>query len=463
VLLCGLDNLTPTTSEATRAFETIWSFEAANINMTLDILENVIAHYRPERLAELQQARQQFTYTSPDPLLLSRFTLELIHFEEQLNAELRWQTTITNNLLQSMTHFIFVWKITPDGDRQLIYASPNIERLLPYTVDEIIQDWRRMIDNHLHPDDRPMMQKLMEAHKTQSSYSAEYRIYGRDDEIIWLRSSSNAEYDPGDGGMLLYSVVEDITADKATQEYQRAQEQLRLELENERKLNAIRSYFMTTVSHEFRTPLATILSSTDLLSHYADRYTEDERNQKLTTIRTQVLHLTKMLDDITAVVNNQQDNLTFKPESTNVKQFFEAIIQDFKLTQITQHNIVFEFTGQEQECLVDTLLLRTIVSNLLSNAVKYSPDDSKIRFTLTIDQKWMIFSVVDQGIGIPEEDRALVFDAFHRGQNVGNRQGMGLGLRIVSDCVALHRGSITYESPGNGGSVFWVRIPAVFG
>jgi signal transduction histidine kinase len=215
------------------------------------------------------------------------------------------------------------------------------------------------------------------------------------------------------------------------------------------------------VSHEFRTPLSTILTSADLVTKYGDRMTEERKREHLANVKDQVHQLTRLLEDVLTLGKAESVGMDFCPMLLNLKPFCDKLIEEVQHAIGVPHRIVMTMSdGSCAETLAaDEKLLRHIVSNLLSNAMKYSPEGSSIYLDVVCADGWATIRVRDEGIGIPEEDQARLFESFQRARNVGSISGTGLGLAIVKRAVEAHRGTISFESKEEVGTTFTVTIP----
>lgn len=236
-------------------------------------------------------------------------------------------------------------------------------------------------------------------------------------------------------------------------------EELQAALEREKELNTLKTRFISIASHEFRTPLASISIAADVLKRYSDRMSEEKKTASLERIQKTVKQLTNMLDDVLLLSKVEAETYEFKPHPTYVENICQGVVEDLSVMSAETHTIVFSGTGEQVQASVDPKLLRHILSNLLSNAVKYSPAGSSVHFELARDNESLLFRVKDEGIGISEEEQQHLFDAFRRGANVGDIEGVGLGLSIVKQFVELHGGTISVESEINKGTTFTVIIP----
>jgi PAS domain S-box-containing protein len=239
------------------------------------------------------------------------------------------------------------------------------------------------------------------------------------------------------------------------------EENLRNALEKEKQLGEFKSRFGSMVSHEFRTPLAIIQSSSDVLNKYFNRLSDKKRTEHLDIIRMQVKHLNGLLEDILTVSRAETVGLEFRPEPLNIDQFCRLIVDDIRLATPATHQIIFAPTNQCGSTLADEKLLRQSVGNLLTNAVKYSPAGGLVYMEMECQPTEIVIRVRDSGIGIPKEDLQHVFEAFHRADNVGAIPGTGLGLAITKLAVELHGGAIDVESQPGQGTTFTMTIPRI--
>jgi PAS domain S-box-containing protein len=255
------------------------------------------------------------------------------------------------------------------------------------------------------------------------------------------------------GGVLVHT--EDIT------ERKRAEAALYAALCRERELNRLKNRFISMVSHEFRTPMTAIFSSTALLQRYWPRLSETQRNEHIENIHNEIKYMDTMLDDVLALGRAESGKLQFNPMYFDLPSFCRELVRKNSAYSKTPTALVRFYycpTCPEMLCL-DKHLLRHILGNLLSNAIKYSPVDKTIFFNVSCDPTWICFSVRDQGIGIPTTEQDKIFEAFHRADNVGTIPGSGLGLAIVKQYLELHGGRIEFSSTATQGTEFTVYLP----
>ncbi|MEB3160155.1 MAG: PAS domain S-box protein [Synechocystis sp.] len=231
-------------------------------------------------------------------------------------------------------------------------------------------------------------------------------------------------------------------------------------LEFEKQLSELRSRFITMASHEFRTPLSIIASSTAILETYYQRLSDEKRQEHLQRVQSSVKHMTSLLDDVLTINRAETNRLNFQPQPQDLIAFCQTLRDDLQIGD-GNHQILFlpQDLPPSLEVYFDAKLLQQIFTNLLSNAIKYSPFQSNIEFYLRRENALAVFIVQDHGIGIPPEDLPKIFDSFHRANNVGTIQGTGLGLAIAKKCTELHGGSIEVTSALGQGTCVTVRLP----
>lgn len=231
--------------------------------------------------------------------------------------------------------------------------------------------------------------------------------------------------------------------------------ELQAGLERERELNRIKSLFVSMASHEFRTPLSTILSSIVLIEKYAGEQ-EEKINKHTRRIKSAVQNLTNILNDFLSLDKLEQDKITVDPGTVEIKNFIAEIIDETEGIRKHAQHIHYHHSGDEM-ILLDKQILRNVIFNLVSNAIKYSNHD--IELTTEVNADKIILSVSDKGLGIPEEEQDMLFEKFFRATNATHIQGTGLGLHIVKRYVELMKGTIFFWSRKNEGTKFIISFP----
>jgi PAS domain S-box-containing protein len=242
-------------------------------------------------------------------------------------------------------------------------------------------------------------------------------------------------------------------------ERKRTEEELRKALAQEQELSQLKSNFVNLVSHEFRTPLGIIMSAAENLENYLERLQPTERAELLADIRTSTQRMSGLMQEVLLLARVDAGKLPCKCVPLDLRAFLERLIEEVR--GASDHACVIELNIAPDAVTArsDEALLRHTFTNLLSNAVKYSPLGQLVRFRVERDGDAAVFTVRDEGIGIPETDQKQLFQTFHRGSNVGERPGTGLGLVIVKRCVDLHGGTLQLESTVSVGTAVTVRLP----
>ncbi len=238
-----------------------------------------------------------------------------------------------------------------------------------------------------------------------------------------------------------------------------SEQDLRKAYEKEKELSELKSRFVSMASHEFRTPLSTILSSADLIEAYQKAEQQDRREKHISRIKSAVANLTGILNDFLSLSRLEEGFIEAQPTAFELNAFCGEVIDELQGLLKPGQDIHINPLPADTVVVLDKKFLKNILFNLLSNAIKYSPAGKPIHCQLRREDQQLFITIDDQGIGIPEEEQQHLFTRFFRARNVENIQGTGLGLNIVKRYVELMRGAITFESALGKGTTFTVRIP----
>ena len=387
-------------------------------------------------------------------------TAQLMSANALLQREIACRVQVEENLRKSQEMLQLVMDNIPQficwKDRNSVYlgCNRNVARLAGVDSPENIigktdydLPWQQeQADFFRARDARVMETDTPEYHIVEPIRSA-------DGTQVWLDTNKIPLHDAEGNVVGILITIEDIS------ERQRAEEEIRNALEKEKQLSELKSRFITMASHEFRTPLATIFSSSELLQHYGYKFSEEKKLKHLNQIQTQVKRMTRLLEDVLFVGKASAGRMQFNPVKLNLEEFCRDVIDEIELTDGKRHPFNFDCRVGGAMVEMDDKLLRQMLDNLLGNAVKYSPQGSAVDFKVIIDNAQAIFEIKDSGLGIPPEDRERLFDVFHRGSNVGNISGTGVGMAIVKQAVELHGGAIAFESEVGAGTTFTVSLP----
>lgn len=241
-------------------------------------------------------------------------------------------------------------------------------------------------------------------------------------------------------------------------ELSRTKEELDIALHKEKDLNDLKSRFVSMASHEFRTPLATMLSSLSLVIRYGEVDNKEQQMKHLMRIKSSISTLTDLINDVLSVSSLDEGRIEVSCERINIAQLAESIVGEMKDISKSGQQVHFSHAGDSM-VLTDPKLIRHILVNLLSNAIKFSSEQKPIWLDLKVEEGNVQIDVRDEGIGISEADQSHLFERFFRAKNAGNIQGTGLGLNIVAKFVELLNGSIACHSVLKEGTTFTVRLP----
>lgn len=245
---------------------------------------------------------------------------------------------------------------------------------------------------------------------------------------------------------------------EAITELEKTKNELNKALEKEKELNELKSRFVSMASHEFRTPLATIMSSLSLVKAYGEQNDTEKQSKHIQKIKSSISNLTDILNDFLSVSRLEEGKVEYLPEKFDLVEFVKEIISETEPLCKNGQVINYQYSG-EKFIEIDKKVLKHVLFNLISNAAKFSFENSTIQIKSERLEKEIILSVEDQGIGISKSDQKHLFQRFFRGRNASNIQGTGLGLSIIENYIDMMKGKISFSSIENKGTVFTVHIP----
>lgn len=386
-----------------------------------------------------------------------------------------------------------------DKTGTILLANPVSERMFGYPADGLIgrviedllpDDLRQRHvayrkDFNAHPEPRPMgMGRDLVARRNDGSefpVAVSLSYTKINDELMVMafvsdvteRKRAEAALKRSEEQLLVYaselekkvqSRTEDLNStinalEKEVIVRKRAEEEAQKALGRERELNELKSKFVSIASHEFRTPLSTVLSSASLIEQYNNRSEKEKVSKHVQRIKSSVNHLTSILNDFLSLGKLEEGRIDVVRDRVDIPDFLKDVEEEITGTLKPGQTLIMDCKGGVDDFFSDVRILRHILFNLISNASKYSDPGQPIYIISQQRGEEMFFIVRDQGIGIPPEDQKHMFDRFFRASNAGNVQGTGLGLNIVKRYVELLRGSISFASEFGKGSTFTVTIP----
>ncbi|MCP5063351.1 MAG: PAS domain S-box protein [Ignavibacteriae bacterium] len=229
----------------------------------------------------------------------------------------------------------------------------------------------------------------------------------------------------------------------------------------EKELNKLKTQFVSTVSHEFRTPLTSIYSSIELVERYGEKWDHSKKQDHFSRIKTSIEHLTNMLEEMLLLSRTESGKIEFHPESIDLSKFCDSVIKDSIPLLSKEQSFNYSYSLPKEEYSIDHNLLRVILTNLISNAIKYSPGENKIDIDVSGQKDKIKFTIKDNGMGISKEDMKHLFVPFYRSDEASTITGSGLGLSITKNYTELHKGIIKVKSNLGKGSTFTLIIPGI--
>ena len=338
-------------------------------------------------------------------------------------------------------------------DGMMVFVNPSMETIVGHTSTYLLN---HPFTKCIHPDDVPgVLQRhhmRLRGEAVEPTYG--FRILTAKSEVRTLELSAVLiQWNQRDATLLF---VMDATARHQAERTQR------IAMQKQTELNDLKSRFISMASHEFRTPLATIHGSVELLMHYEDRMTAAKKQHTLEKIDDAVDRMTHMLENVLQIGRTDAGQLQFRPKAMSITTFCLNVVDELRNamgSQFARVLLTLDLPPTDNLYVLDEALMRNIVGNLISNAVKYSPRGGNVRLSVAEQPNHITLAVRDEGIGIPLEDQARLYQSFHRASNVGSIAGTGLGLSIVKEAVLCHQGTISVESIVDCGSCFTVMLP----
>lgn len=362
-------------------------------------------------------------------------TLELLQTEERFRK-------IAENSHDSIIRF--------NDSLKIIYANPIVEESLGIKPNDVISKSIEELE---------FLQEIIDVLKTKLESVFMNKIEERIDFELpnkkWIDWLILPELNKEGNAETVIVFGRDITERKLLEQT------ILNALDKEKELNELKSRFISTASHEFRTPLSAVLSSAELLQRYGKKWEEKKYNEHILRIRNSVDYLTQLMEDVLTVGRIDSGKLEYIPAWINIEKLCVDVIENIRYSSNTKHNIIFKYEADAKEFFIDEKLFRFIITNVLSNSVKYSSQEEDIDIRICENNKLLEIEIKDRGIGIPEEDIKLMFEPFHRAVNAHEIPGTGLGLFIVKKSVELHSGQIKINSAVGVGTTITITIPVI--
>lgn len=320
-----------------------------------------------------------------------------------------------------------------DKDGKLFYTDNKLKKVTIDNVDYFVSISRDITD-------RKKKEEKDEEVKNQLRLMVEDRTAQLEDAMNELR-------------------VEIQNKAKTEQELMKAKDELMNSLEIEKEFSELKTRFVSMISHEYRTPLTVILSSTYILEHCFRKNDEEKFNKSIIKIQKSIQSMTNLLEDVMKIGKSENDLSKVTIDSIDLIQLSNEVVKEIKFIDKTSHNFICVCNYKSLIIRTDEKLMNHILKNLIQNAAKYSPKETNITMSLEVNNNMMKIIIQDEGIGISKEDLEHLFEPFFRSGNVGAREGTGLGLSLVKRYVEALNGKIEVESEENVGSTFKLTFP----
>lgn len=338
--------------------------------------------------------------------------------------------------------------INEPGPR-ILYVNEAFTRITGYTLEEVLGKTPRLLQGA--KTSQTELDKVRSALAMRKPIIVEVINYRKDTSEFWSEFSVVPVANKTGQYTHWISVQRDITERKRLDE-------VRLALEQEKELSALKTRFFSMASHEFRTPLSTVLAAAQLLENSPPDNPE-KRLRNLRRIQDSVKNMIQLLEDILTINRAETGKLEFNPKPLALENFCRQFVEEMQMSAGSQHTLTFVSQGTCTHPYLDEKLLRSILGNFLSNAIKYSPRGSQIHCFLKFEPDCVRLQIRDYGIGIPPDDQKQLFEPFYRGKNVRHISGTGLGLVVVKKCVDLHGGNIEIASYLGQGTTVTIILP----
>lgn len=375
---------------------------------------------------------------------LQKHRLHLQELVDERTSELKYSEERFRALAENSYDII----IRLNSKLELVYVNPIFERLSGFPPGAILG--KKIRDIGMPTGVAELEAAILKVFETKELNRYEMQLPNRS----WFDWAIIPEFDSNGNVLTIVLNGRDIT------ERINLEESIKNALENEKVLNEMKTKFISTASHEFRTPLTTVLSSAELLERYGRKWKVEKYDEHISNIKNSVDYLTQLINDVLTIGRTETGKIELNLKQLDFYEFCLAVIKEITPLTTHKHKILFKYLTEQKYFFLDEKLLRFILINLLTNAIKYSPKGGKIEMEADYIANQLIIKICDEGIGISEKDQKVLFEPFHRGSNIQNIPGTGLGLSIVKKSVELLKGKIEIESNLNYGSTFTIFIPA---
>jgi PAS domain S-box-containing protein len=366
---------------------------------------------------------------------------ELKLAEEQLaESEAKYRA-----LVEQLPSVVFLGEYGEDGD--WLYISPSIERVLGYTPEEWIAHPHPM-GSFCHPEDLPKLRaEENRAFRERDTFRVEHRMLSKDGRWVWLLNEAAAVLDDAGRPMFMQGVMYDMT------ERKRVEEELATALDKLRALDRLKNTLLHTLSHDLKEPLTAILGAASTLERLGHELSEQERRDLLETMVARTKSMNTLLTDLLDL--DRLDQGIVEPRRFPID--VGTLASDLLARTPVLHGRHVELDATSRCANVDAAKVERMIENLLANAARHTPPEANIWLRVEETEGGLLLTVEDEGPGVPDEHKELIFEPFRRGRTTA--EGSGIGLSLVARFAELHGGRAWVEDRLGGGASFHVFVP----
>lgn len=336
------------------------------------------------------------------------------------------------------------------GQKNIGYSLEELKNMTPLDIkpNDNETEFRNTIDVLLKRNVEKIEFDTVHQRKDGTTYPVE----------VHLQLSNLGEKD------VFVAIILDITerknyTDKLEKEVKERTQQLKIALDKEKELNELKTKFLSLVSHEFKTPLSGILTSSQLLSKYTLSDQQEKRDKHIKTITDKVHFLNNILNDFLSIEKLETGKVNYKFSNFKISKVLNEVVYNANMLLKEGQKIKYPDNIDDLSMLQDEKIMQLVLSNLLHNAIKYSPENTVIDLHIIQNDVFTVFTIKDEGIGIPKSDQKSIFERYFRAENVLNTQGTGIGLNIAKNHIENLGGNISFESKEKVGTTFMITIP----
>ncbi len=340
-------------------------------------------------------------------------------------------------------------------------VNKEAQRNIGYTMDELLKMTPVDIKPELNqPEFRKLIQPLFEDEMSKVHFETTHERKDGSSYPVEV----HLQLSPIGENKAFVAIILDIAerknyTKKLEKKVKERTRQLTEALTAEKELNELKTRFLSLVSHEFKTPLSSILTSITLLGKYTQTDQQEKRNKHVTTIKNKVKYLDAILNDFLSVERLESGKINYKVESFPLSKIVNEVVYDANMLLKTGQKIQYPNNIDDLIIQFDEKTLELALSNLVHNAIKYSPENSTIDLQVELEEEKIILKIIDEGIGIPKGEQKHIFNRYFRAENALLTQGTGIGLNIAKQHLENLGASLEFSSQENRGSTFIVRIP----